>query len=145
MLWLLDGAVVGFETEVEADAAVVGLADEPQPAERFEHLDPVGTHLLLHLVVGSHTRRAHTPLPVPAPHARVRIDHTQVGIHAEPGDQEALGRVVLALVDAPVIDVAIARGDVAHRHRDLVDRVLVERIHHGSCLLGVEWPGLRFP
>jgi hypothetical protein len=41
--------------------------------------------------------------------------------------------VVDALIDAPVVDVAVARRDVTHRKRYLMDRIFVERVEfeHG--------------
>ena len=96
--------------------------------ERLDHLDAVRADLLLHLVVGPRARRADRPLRVATAHGRVRVDHAEVRVHAEAGDEVRVGLVVDALVDAPVVDVAVAGPDVAHRQRDLVDRILVERV-----------------
>jgi hypothetical protein len=101
--------------DVEADALVVGVADQPQFAERFDHFDAVRADLLRLLVVGPGPRHADRPLAVAAPHGRVGVDHAEVRVHAETSDEVRVGFVVDALIDAPVVDVAVARRDVTHR------------------------------
>ena len=116
-------------TEVEADAVLVGVADEAQLVERLDR-PRCGTGRPAGCILSSGREPdvADRPLPVAAAHGRVRVDHAEVRVHAEPGDEVRVGLVVDALVDAPVVDVAVARPDVAHRQRDLMDRILVERI-----------------
>ena len=91
-------------------------------------LDAVRADLLAQLVVGPRARRADRPLLVAAPHGRVRVHHAEVRVHAHAGDEVRVGFVVDALVDATVVHVAVAARDVTHRQRDLMDRVLVERV-----------------
>src|ERR1700750_3295565 len=50
--------------DIETDAVVVGVADQAEFVERFDHLDAVRTDLLRLLVVGPGARHAHGPLPV---------------------------------------------------------------------------------
>ena len=128
VLRLRDRSVRRFVREVEADAVLVGVAHDAHLVERLDHLDAIRADLLEHLVVGSRARRADGPLPIAAAHGRVRVDHPEVRVHAHAGDEERVGLAVDALVDAPVVDVAVAARDVAHRQRDLVDRIFVERV-----------------
>ena len=79
---------------------IVGIADDAQLVERLDHFDAVRARLLPHLVVGPCPRRPHRPLTVAPAHGRVRVDHAEVRIHAEPGDEEGVALVVDALIDA---------------------------------------------
>ncbi len=84
VLGLGDRPVLGAVHEVEADAVLVGVADDAQLAERLAHLDAIGPDLLRHLVVGTRARSADCPLAIAAAHSGVRVDHAEVRIHAEP-------------------------------------------------------------
>ena len=135
VLRLGDRSVLGAIREVEAEAVVVGVADDAELVERLDHLDAVRADLLAAACRRAGARRADRPLLVAAAHGRVRVDDAEVRVHAETGDEVRVGFVVDALVDAPVVDVAVARRDVPHRQRHLMDRILVERIeleHAGS-------------
>ena len=123
-----DRAVVGAIHQIESEAVLVGVADQAQRMERFHDFDPVGTDGLRHAVVGSSARCTHRPLPITATHRRERVDDAEVGVHAEPGDEERVAFTVDALVDATVVEVAVARAGVPHRQRHLMNRVFVERV-----------------
>ena len=129
VLRLADRAVLGAVDEVEADALLVGVADEAQLVERLDHLDAVRADLLASSCRrGASPTVADRPLLVAAAHGRVRVDDAEVRVHAHAGDEVRVGLVVDALVDAAVVHVAVARPDVAHRERHLMDRVFVEGI-----------------
>ena len=52
--------------QVEPDAVVVGVADQPQLLQRLDHLDAVRADLLTHAVVAERVRGADRVLPVAA-------------------------------------------------------------------------------
>jgi hypothetical protein len=116
--------------QVEADAVLVPVADEPQPRQRVEHLDPVRAHPLVEPVVAERVREPHRPLPIALAHRRVRVDHPEVRVDAQAGDEEQLGRARMRVEVAAVVEVAVGARDVGERQRRLVDRELVERDGH---------------
>ena len=129
VLRLGDRSVLGAVHEVEAEAVLVGVADDAQLAERLDHLDAVGPDLLRSCWSSGRApdvRIAHCLSP------RRTVAYASMtprfGYTPSPVMKYVVGLVVDALVDAPVVDVAVAGRGVPHRQRDLMDRVLVERI-----------------
>ena len=100
------------------------VADDAHLVERLEHLDPDGTDRRVHPVL-EHLRRAHDVLHVASAHAHERVGDAEVRVLPEPHHHEQLvaGRMHVEVV--AVVEVAVARADVADGLRDLVHRVVV--------------------
>jgi hypothetical protein len=69
-------------------------------------------------------------VPVALAHGRVGVDHAEVRVDAEPGDEDQLVRARVGVEIAAVVEIAVAGRHVGERQRRLVDRVLVERDRH---------------
>ena len=117
--------------QVEADPVLVAIAGQPDSLQRLGYLNAVRADPLVQPVVTEGVGEPDRPLPVPAPHGRVRVGDTEVGIHAEAGDQEDVARAVMAGEVAAVVEVPVGGSHVLHRQRELVDRVLVHGHGHG--------------
>ena len=74
----------------------------------------------------------------------VGVDHAEVRVEAEAGEEERVAGAAVGVEVVPVVGVAVGADHVGHRQRGLVDRVLVERVEHGHLEVGaagVAWGG----
>src|SRR2546421_5929712 len=67
---------------------------------------------------------------VAAANARERVLHSEVRVLPDPDDQEELVAAPVHVEVVTVVEVAVARPDVADRLGDLVERVVVHRREH---------------
>jgi hypothetical protein len=104
---------------------------DPDPAQRFEHLDGDRPDVEAHPVVVQQPGGVQVVLPVPAQHAEVRIDDVQRRVGPE-CDREVAGQVRLVTAEeVAVVEVAVAAG-VGDGLRRLVDRELVGGGEHAA-------------
>lgn len=118
---------------------VVGRAVQRQPLERDVDGDAQRADGEVHPVVREGVGRAYGVQPVAGAQGRVRVDHTRVGVDAESHHEQCSAPVVEDMEDGAVIGISVARRDVLHRQRHLMDGVFVERdgtvVGHGILLL----------
>ena len=86
-----------------------------------------------HPIVAKRVRGTDHELPRAGPQRHVSVDDAEVWIHPQPGDQLPCSVALVAVQDAPVVHVAVTRGEVRHRHRRLVNRVFIEGDDHGRA------------
>ncbi len=135
---LHDGRERALPGEVEPQAVLRAVAHQSNALQRLLHFDAIRADGRIDAPILQGIRATDGPLVVAFAHGRVRIDDAEVRIHAEPSDEEDLARAVVRVVVAAVVEVAVARRDMAHRHRRLVDGELVQWCgqHRFSSLLG---------
>ena len=125
---------------------VVGVAHERSVVERLDDFDAVRARLPGAAVVGTRSRhRAPPTADRRAAPSRTRRSRRGSGRRPCPVMKNASRFVVDALVDAAVVEVAIARADVPHRQRHLMDRILVERVELQHGVLPVDGGAANLP
>ena len=137
MVTLLDHRERAIPGEVEPDPVLVAIADQADPLQRLDDLDPVRTHLLLESVGGHGVGEPDRPLAVPLADGGVRVDDPQVGIEAHAADQKHVAAPVVGVEVAAVVEVAVGGADLRHGPGHLVYRVLVHRRGHRGSLFGL--------
>jgi hypothetical protein len=81
--------------------------------------------------LGQRVGEADRSLSVAAADGGVGVDHPEVRIHAEPGDQEGAAVAVVGVEIASVVEVPVAAGDPRQRQRCLMDRIFIQGDGHG--------------
>ena len=104
-------------------------AAHPDLAKRLDHIDAVWTDFLSHAVHRADPRYLEGPLAVAPTDREEGVGNAGIRVDAQSGEEERLGPVILALVDAAVVGVAVTGCHVGHRHRHLVDRIFVQRVN----------------
>ncbi len=118
----------------EAPAGV--LAHEPKRLQRLDDFDPDRPDRLGHAVLTERVGSSHDELAAADPKGHEPVDDPEMRIHPEPGDELAFPVALEAVQDAAVIDIAVARGEVRHRQRRLMNREFVEGDDHGRSVRG---------
>ena len=100
------------------------IDDDPQAAERLEHLNVERAHGEIRPVV-QRLRRPHDVLRVAPPHVDERIDHAQVRVLAEPEYGGPLGADRVHVEVVAVVEIAIAGPRMRDQFRRLMNRKIV--------------------
>jgi hypothetical protein len=118
------GRNVPLPGHVHGHVVLRRVDDDPQAAERLEHLDVERAHGEIR-PIGQRLRRPHDVLRVAPPHVDERVDHAQVRVLAEPEDGGPLsaGRVHVEVV--AVVEIAIAGPRMRDQFRCLMNRKIV--------------------
>ena len=120
------GGLGAFEGDVERDVPLVGLEHDAQPLETLEHLDRDGPDAGVEAVGAQLPGGTDDVMHAVVDHGDEGVGHPQVRVlaHADDGE-EVVGAGVQVEVVA-VVEVAVARPDMAHDVGDLVDGEVVE-------------------
>ena len=109
------------------DAPLVRVARDAQRAQPLDDLDRQRPDAVSMPVAAELARRAHGVLLGADRHGDERVGHPEVGVLAEPGDDEQLVAARVHVEVVAVVEVAVRRGDVVERVGGLVGEELVER------------------
>ncbi len=118
------GRNVALPRHVHGHVVLGRVDDDPQPAERLEHLDVERAHGKIRPIL-KRLRRSHDVLRPAEPHVDERVDHAQVRVLAEPENGGPLGADRVHVEVVAVVEIAIAGPRMCDELRRLMNGKIV--------------------